>query len=416
MIDICSIENKDNKLISIEQALTNISLSTSSIEGNERVTLKKAFGRVLSYPVVSAMNIPPERNSAMDGYAFSSKDIKPQQGFNLTLVGTSWAGKPYPYKLQNNECIRIFTGAVVPNEADSVIMQEHVEKQEHQIIFPESTAAKQNIRQAGSDIEKNSQLLPSAKKLSAIDIGLLASAGIYDIDVKRKLNISFLSTGDELCPIGQSLEAGQIYDSNRYTLDGLLNDNNYNIVDLGVIADDKQLLKQTLLFAAESSDIIISTGGASVGDADYIKEILDECGDVGFWKIAIKPGKPLAFGKIKNCCFFGLPGNPVSVIATFQKIVLPALQKISGITEKKALSIRATCSSHLKKQSGRQEYQRGILSQDESGNFHVKSAGKQGSNIMSAASCANCYIVLAVDCEGVLPGQQVLVEPFSLFI
>lgn len=411
MIDPCSIEAKS--LISIEQALQTIHQSITPVNEYERVVLKNAPGRILSVPVHSAIDIPPDKNSAMDGYAFNSKDIKPGQSFILSLAGTSWAGKPYADTLKQGECIRIFTGAVVPDGADSVIMQEHIIKNDLNITFPTTTQVKEFIRVAGCDIKKNTELLSAPKKLSAIDIGLLASAGIYDLAVKRKLNIAFLSTGDELCAIGQALKQGQIYDSNRYTLSGLLNNNCFNVYDLGVIADDKQQLEKILRSAANTHDVIITTGGASVGEADYIKEILDKCGNVGFWKIAIKPGKPLAFGKIKDCYFFGLPGNPVSVIATFHKIVDPALQYLSGLTPKKPLSITATCTDGLTKQKGRQEYQRGILTQTKTGEFFVKSAGKQGSNIMSAMSRANCYIVLTSDSEGVSAGQKVIVEPFE---
>ena len=411
MIDPCSIEA--NGLISIEQALQKIHQSIIPVYECERVVLKNALNRTLSAPVHSAIDIPPDKNSAMDGYAFDSQNLKPGQSFILSLAGTSWAGKPYEGSLKTGECIRIFTGAVVPDSADSVIMQEHIEKNELNITFPATTQTKKNIRAAGCDIKKDSELISAPRKLSAIDIGLLASAGIYDVAVKRKLNIAFLSTGDELCAIGQALKPGQIYDSNRYTLSGLLNDNSFNVYDLGVVADDKQQLEKILRSAAKTHDVIITTGGASVGEADYIKEILDKCGNVGFWKIAIKPGKPLAFGKIKDCYFFGLPGNPVSVIATFHKIVEPALKYLSGITEKKSISISATCTDSLTKEKGRQEYQRGILRQTKTGEFFVKSAGKQGSNIMSAISRANCYIVLASDSEGIIAGQKVVVEPFE---
>ena len=411
MIDPCSIE--ENSLISIEQALQKIQQSIIPVNGCERVVLKHALGRILSAPVHSAINIPADKNSAMDGYAFNSKDIKPGHSFILSLAGTSWAGKPYEGSLKQGECIRVFTGAVVPDDADSIIMQEHIEKKDLNIIFPDTTRAKKFIRSVGCDIKKNTELLSAPKKLSAIDIGLIAAAGIYDLAVKRKLNIAFLSTGDELCAIGQTLKQGQVYDSNRYTLSGLLNDNNFNVSDLGVVADDKQQLEKILRSAAQTHDVIITTGGASVGEADYIKEILDKCGNVGFWKIAIKPGKPLAFGQIEDCYFFGLPGNPVSVIATFHKIVEPALQYLSGITLKKPISITATCTDSLTKDKGRQEYQRGILTQTKTAEFFVKSAGKQGSNIMSAMSRANCYIVLASDSEGISAGQKVIVEPFD---
>lgn len=414
MIDPCSIEA--TQLISIEQALLNIKQTIIPIRDSERVVLNKALGRVLSLPVYSPFNIPPDNNSAMDGYAFSSLDSVQNKAFSLSLVGTSWAGTPYHGKLKKGECIRIFTGAVVPTEADSIVMQEQVTLAGDKINFPAMTKTKRHIRKTGSDIKKDQQLLSAPKELSAVDIGLIASAGIYDVAVTRKLNIAFFSTGNELCPIGHTLERGQIYDSNRYTLNGLLTNKQYNVSDLGVIADDKQKIKETLVAAANSHDVIITTGGASVGDADYIKEILDECGQVGFWKIAIKPGKPLAFGKINHCYFFGLPGNPVSVIATYHKIVAPALQQLSAILAKKPIQLRAICNSTLYKEKGRQEYQRGIVMQKESGEFIVESAGKQGSNIMSAMSKANCFIVLPADSTGITIGQLAIVEPFDTLI
>ncbi|KAF3977897.1 MAG: molybdopterin molybdotransferase MoeA [Methylococcales symbiont of Iophon sp. n. MRB-2018] len=420
MIDSCGIEpfnQKTSTLITIEQALDNINDAITSINGSERVILKNALGRVLSDSVYSAINIPPDTNSAMDGYAFSSTDILPNKAFSLSLIGTSWAGTPYEKPLKSGQCIRIFTGAVVPIGADSVIMQEHIQSNGSSIIFPESTYANENIRHIGSDIKQQQVLLSADKKLNSSDLGLLASAGIYDVSVTRKLNIAFLSTGDELTAIGETLKPGQIYDSNRYTLNALLNDNCINITDLGVLKDDKKTIKETLLAASKTDDVIISTGGASVGEADYIKELLDEYGQVNFWKIAIKPGKPLAFGKINHCYFFALPGNPVSVITTFNKIVSPALRLLTGEkTIKKNIQLTAICSSTLTKAKGRQEYQRGILTQNASGEFFVESAGKQGSNIMSTMSRANCYIVLAIECESISVGQTVTVEPFELSI
>jgi len=415
MIDACSIET--GGLISIEHALQQIAGTVVPINTCERVVLKSALGRVLSASVYASINIPPDQNSAMDGYAFSSTDILPNQPFSLSLAGTSWAGAPYSEILKPGECIRIFTGGVIPEGADSVIMQEHIQADNTLIIFPESTQPHKHIRDIGCDTRKDALLLSANKKLTAIDIGLLASAGIYDVQVYRKLNIAFLSTGDELSPIGQMLQPGQIYDSNRYALNALLDDNTINITDLGVIGDDKSALEESLVAASKTHDVLISTGGASVGDADYIKEILDKCGEVSFWKIAIKPGKPLAFGKINHCYFWRLPGNPVSVITTFQKIVSPALRQLSGEqSAKKTLQIQATCRTALNKSQGRQEYQRGILTQDKSGEFFVASAGKQDSNIMSALSAANCYMVLAVECNGVAVGEKVTVEPFALLI
>lgn len=411
MTDLCSQES--NALISLQQALDNIRQSITPIKGTERVILKNALNRIAAQNVHSPINIPLERNSAMDGYALNSRDITPSESFSLKQVGTSWAGKPFQGELNPGECIRIFTGGVVPESADSVIMQEQASAKGNTIQFPAKITPFNNIRQAGDDIQQGDCLIKRGKKIAAADMALLASAGVYDIGVRRKIRIGYFSTGDELIPIGQQPGSGCIYDSNRYALHALLSNPNHSIADLGVIKDDKQLLQQAFCQAAQQFDVIISTGGASVGDADYVQEILHSIGRVNFWKIAIKPGKPLAFGRIGNSYFFGLPGNPVSVIATFQQIVAPALEQLSGNQTTQAIRISAICTDRLKKQPGRQEFQRGILNQSADGQFQVQSAGKQGSHILSAASQANCYIILPAQSSGVNPGESVWVEPFD---
>ena len=408
MIDLCSQES--SPLLAIDAALERIKAAIQPIAESEKVVLKNALGRVLSESIYSPINSPHDRNAAMDGYAFSSQDINPEQPFTLSLAGTSWAGRPFKGLLQPGQCIRIFTGAVMPMQADSVVMQEQVQTNGQTVLFPANTSPLQHIREIGEDIKQGSLLCAHPKKLSAIDLGLLASAGIYEVTVKRPVKIAFFSTGDELTALGQPLESGKIYDSNRYTLSGLLNDAGYSVTDMGVIADDKQLLQDTFTEAAKNHDVIITTGGASVGEADYVKEILDRCGEVNFWKIAIKPGKPLAFGQIGSCYFFGLPGNPVAVIVTFQYIVAPALKQLSSAPNSKPLQLTATCTSALKKTPGRQEFQRGILTQDPNGEFFVASSGKQGSNILSSMSRANCYIVLPTECKGIQAGDKVRVD------
>ncbi|MEI7993760.1 MAG: gephyrin-like molybdotransferase Glp [Methylococcaceae bacterium] len=408
MIDLCNQEPVP--LLSIDEALERIKAAISPITESETVDLKNGLGRVLSESLYSPINIPYERNAAMDGYAFSSQDINHDQPFTLTLVGISWAGRPFEGHLQPGQCIRIFTGAVLPNQADSVVMQEHVREEGEAIHFSAGTSVGQHIREVGEDIKQGGLLCGHPKKLSATDLALFASAGISELAVKRPVKIAFFSTGDELTTLGQPLASGKIYDSNRYLLSGLLTDVCYSVTDLGVIADNKQMLEDSFISAAKIFDVIITTGGASVGDADYVKEILDRCGDVNFWKIAIKPGKPLAFGKIGSCYFFGLPGNPVAVIVTFQFIVALALKQFSGVPDLKRLQITATCTTNLKKSLGRQEYQRGILSQDKNGNFFVASSGKQGSNILSSMSRANCYMILPAECTGVQAGDKVKVE------
>ena len=347
MMDLCSQEAKP--LLTIDAALARIKAAIYSVSGSQKVTLKNALGRVLSESVYSPINSPSDRNAAMDGYAFSSKDIPIDQPFTLSLVGTSWAGRPFQGCLQAGQCIRIFTGAVLPSEADSVVMQEQVQANGQTVQFPANTSSGQHIREVGEDIKQGSLLCAHPKRLNAIDLGLLASAGIDELSVKRPVKIAFFSTGDELTTLGRPLEPGKIYDSNRYLLSGLLTDACYSVTDMGVIADNKELLEDSFISAAKNHDVIISTGGASVGEADYVKEILDRCGAVNFWKIAIKPGKPLAFGKIGSCYFFGLPGNPVAVIVTFQQIVAPALKQLSGAPASKSLQLTATCTVRAKK-------------------------------------------------------------------
>jgi len=403
-----------NSFLSVTHAQDAIQQAIDCINDCETLPLPQCLGRVLAESIFSPINLPPERNAAMDGYAIFSGDIKPEQSFSLKQVGTSWAGKPFIGEVQAGECIRIFTGAVVPDFYDSVIAQEQVDRQGSRISFAANTLPGNNIRLAGSDLAKGDLLLAAQKRLSATDLALLSSAGISQITVKRKLKIAFFSTGDELCAVGEPLASGQIYDSNRYALSALLTDNLIAATDLGIVADNPDLLESVLRQAAKTHDVIISSGGASVGDADYVKQVLERCGQVNFWKIAIKPGKPLTFGRIGTSWFFGLPGNPVAVLVTFEKFVRPALLKLAGAPVPKPLQLKACCTTVLKKSPGRQEYQRGILSQTQDGELRVTAVSRQDSHQLSVASRANCFIVLAADCAGVEAGQSVTVEPFDV--
>ena len=412
MIDLCNTQ--PGALLTLPEALAKIKAAISPIDDPEIVVLNNAAGRMLSDPVYSPINIPYDNNASMDGYAFSSSDIEPEKAFSLKLAGTSWAGRPFTDTLKPGYCIRVFTGAVVPPETDSVIMQEQVRTEETTIHFPAQVKAHQNIRFAGEDIQQGGLLLAPPKKLSVYDLGLLAAAGVNAIKVKRKIKIAFFSTGDELTAVGQALQPGKIYDSNRYLLIEFLKEASYLVTDMGVIADNKQWLQESLINAAKEHDVIITTGGASVGEADYVQEILADCGQVNFWKLAIKPGKPLAFGSIGRCHFFGLPGNPVAVAVTFQQLVAPALKQLSGAPKNKALRLTATSTCRLKKTQGRLEFQRGILTQDDSGVFFVTSAGHQGSHILGSMSAANCFILLPAECDGLNIGDKVLVEPFGV--
>lgn len=410
-VDACSPDAR--KLLDLETALTKIHAAIAPIGGTERLPLNQALGRVLANTLTCPVNIPHERNSAMDGYAFCSQDILNRSFVSLTQVGTSLAGKPFTGKLQAGECIRIFTGATLPENADSVIIQEQVTREGMQIRLPVDVHPFQNVRAIGEDLRLGDPLIVSGKKLTAADLALLAATGVQEVEVIRPLKIACCSTGDELISPGQPLTGGKIYDSNRYLLHALLQNPAYRCTDLGIIADDPGLLLKTLTEAAGQHDVIISTGGVSVGEADHIKTVLEQCGAINFWKIAIKPGKPLAFGKIGECCFFGLPGNPVAVAITFEKVVTPALQQLCGLPATQALRLQATCLSKLKKAPGRLDFQRGILKQNPQGDFEVRSAGMQGSHILSSLSQANCYIILDTACAGIAPGETVTVEPFS---
>lgn len=414
MIDSCAFEAKP--LLTVQEAVALIVAHVDPVQETESIPLGQALGRVLAATVSSPINLPGQNNAAMDGYAFASADLKKADGLVLQCVGVSWAGKPFQGSLHAGQCIRIFTGAVVPAQADSVIMQEQVRVQGDAVHFPVGVKPCQNVRLAGEDVRQGGPICHAGKQLTAMDLALLAAAGIVEVQVLRKLRITIFSTGDELVPLGRDLAVGQIYDSNRYLLKGLLESPAYAVTDGGIVADDRALLETALQDAALCSDLVMTTGGASVGDADYISEVLQRCGQVAFWKIAMKPGKPLAFGKLAGSCFLGLPGNPLAVMAVFQQFVTPALRRLSGLPIGPRLKLQATCTNRLKKAPGRQEYQCGILSQDGLGGFQVASAGQQGSHLLGTLQKANCYIVLPSGCQGVNEGEQVTVEPFGVHI
>jgi molybdopterin molybdotransferase len=405
-----SCDNSSN-FLTVEQALVRIERDLQAIAGFEQLAIRSALNRILAEDVHSKMAVPPHNNSAMDGYAVRSADLDTRSDFKL--VGTSWAGKPYNDSVNAGECIRIFTGAVIPSDCDCVIMQEDVKVNADRIHIETGHKAGQNIRLAGEDIQIGDIVLKAGKYLLPADIGLLASLGIPELKVKRRLRVAFFSTGDELCSLGEIPEAGQIYDSNRYTLYAMLTNLNIEFIDMGVIADQPEAIEAAFIEAANSNDAIITSGGVSVGDADYVTDCLDRVGKINFWKIAMKPGKPLAFGTVKNAVFFGLPGNPVSVMATFYQFVQPALHIMMGQTKQPSIRFTVPCLTGLKKHPGRVDFQRGILETDEQGQLVVRSTGQQGSGILSSMSQANCFIILPKDSGNVAAGEEVVVEPFD---
>ncbi|MBT8124123.1 MAG: molybdopterin molybdotransferase MoeA [Gammaproteobacteria bacterium] len=412
------MDDFDPASIDAKQALQLILNQVDSLNEKEEVEIREALNRTLAENISSTIDVPGHTNSAMDGYAIHSSDIPLENTTTLINIGTAWAGRPYKGEIKKGECARIMTGAAMPDGTDTVVMQEHVELDGDKVLVGHANQAGQNVRQAGEDIPVGGQVLNKGKVLTPADLGLLASVGISKVSVVKKLRVAFFSTGDELRPVGSQLEVGQIYDSNRYTLHGMLMRLGVEIIDLGVIEDKREAVEQAFIDAADKANVIITSGGVSVGDADFVKETLEKIGEVNFWKVAMKPGRPLAFGKIKNTWFFGLPGNPVSVMVTFYMFVQPALKKLTGSKYQAPLMIRANCQTKLRKRPGRVEYQRGILTQSENDptQYKVIKTGAQGSGILRSMSDANCFIILSMESEGVEEGDNVQVLPFDAII
>jgi len=400
-------------LLPLDDALDRIRTAVPTIRGEEQVVLNAALGRILAETVRSPIDVPAYTNSAMDGYAVRSDDLPSEGTVTLRVTGTSSAGHPFAGEVRGGEAVRIMTGAMLPQGADTVVMQEQVERDGDLARIGTGHRPGQHVRHAGEDLATGQMVLEPGRRLTPADLGSLASLGIGEIRVKRRLRVAFFSTGDELRSPGEPLGEGEIYDSNRYMLHALLTRLGADLIDMGVIRDEREAIEQAFHDAAAIADTVITSGGASVGEADYVSETLARVGQVDFWKIAIKPGKPLAFGKVNDALFFGLPGNPVSAVVTFYQIVQPALLQQMGATGISPLRLHATCTTDLKKRPGRTEFQRGILRQDEQGRLTVASSGHQGSHILSSMSRANCFIVLPADNAGVRAGELVEVQPFA---
>jgi len=415
-INDCCVESA-SAAITVDAALHKITSQIRPLIRSETLPLKECLGRILGSDIHAPMDIPQHRNSAMDGYALRQANLPDSGTVTLKIIGTSWAGKPFLGKVENDQAVRIFTGAVLPETTDFIVIQEDVKRCGDCIELSPVSATQSYIRYPGDDCGNGQLILTKGKRLAPADIGILATLGISEVRVIQKPRVAFFSTGNELRPLHDQPGPGEIYDSNRYTLYTMLQSLGVDMIDLGVVGDDKKLLIHTLLDTATISDAIISSGGVSVGDADLVKSALDNIGKIEFWKIAIKPGKPLAFGEIKGTPFFGLPGNPVSVIVTFYKIVRPALLLLMGTTPIPPLRLKARCRSPIKKIPGRQEFQRGVVSMDINGDLIVEPAQKQQSHNLSGMVDANCFILLAADCQGIQSGESVEVElidpPFS---
>ena len=379
----------------------------------ERVHVRSALGRVLAQDIVSPIAVPGHDNSAMDGYAVRFQDLLPAGDTVLRRVGESFAGKPWAGAIGAGECVRIFTGGVMPRGADSVVMQERAVEDASGVRIAPGTLAKagQNRRFAGEDLKAGQVVFRSGQRIRPAELGMIASLGIGEISVFRKLRVAFFSTGDELKSVGTPLGPGEIYDSNRYTLHGMLTRLDCDVIDMGVIEGVPEKLERAFATAAASADVVITSGGVSVGEADYVKQLLDKLGEVLFWKIAMKPGRPLAYGTIGGAHFFGLPGNPVSVMVTFYQFVRDALLILQGQRDVAPLpTFKVPLSAPIKKVPGRTEFQRGILTATADGAWSARTTGDQGSGILSSMSQANCFIILGSDTGNVAAGELVEVQ------
>lgn len=409
----CLSHDSSNCTLSAAQARERMLAEVSPIVGHEFLATRSALGRILATDIIAPHDVPAHDNSAMDGYAVCFDSLSGESATCLTVVGSAFAGNAFSGLVGKGQAVRIMTGAVLPAGADTIVVQEVTRVEGASVWIPAGQRLGQNIRRAGEDLACGQVALAAGKRIGPAELGLIASLGIAEVDVKRRLRVAFFSTGDELASIGHPLAPGQIYDSNRYTLHGLLSHLGAEIIDMGVVPDLPEALESTLSEAALVADAIITTGGVSVGEADFIKEILAKLGQVKFWKLNIKPGRPMAFGKIGNAWLFGLPGNPVAVMVSYTQFALDALLRLSGldpVPERPLLTVKA--ANPIKKQAGRREYLRGqIVTVD--GCWQVKITGNQGSGVLRSMSEANCFVVLSEDCAGISAGDDVQVQLFE---
>ena len=409
----------DPELLPADEALRRINAAVVPVTAVERLDLRAALGRVLAADVTSPLNVPGFTNSAMDGYAVAGGSL-PEDGMgpaSFEVLGTAWAGRPFTGVVAAGQCVRVMTGAVMPANTDTVVMQEHIKaapsSESSAISLGAGHRVGQNVREAGEDIRQGQVILRAGHRIMPAELGLLASLGVGEVAVRRRLRVATFSTGDELRSIGQVLEPGQLYDSNRYTLYAMLSRLGADIVDLGVIADRADAIRDAFTEAAHCADAVVSSGGASASEADYVAQTLQELGQVGFWRIAIRPGRPLAFGSIGNAFLFGLPGNPVAVMVTFYQFVQPALRRLMGEHDPRPTPmLKATTTERLRKKPGRVEYYRAILRRGDGGKLVVSQTGESGSALLHTMSDANCFIVLPDASESVDAGTEVDVQPF----
>ena len=415
------VSGYDPQALPVAQAQEFIARLVPRVDAVEMLPLRSALGRVLARDLLSPFDVPAHGNSAMDGYALRGSDLAADAPTRLVPAGAGLAGQPFEGAVTAGQCLRITTGAVMPDGLDTVVPQEFVKLDGGTVVIPPGAVRTgDNRRLAGEDLAAGSAALAAGRILRPADLGLVASLGLAEVPVRRRLRVAFFSTGDELRSIGEPLDTGCVYDSNRYTLWGMLTRLNVELLDLGVVRDEPAALEAAFRQAAAAADAVITSGGVSVGEADYTKRIMAELGEVLFWRIAMRPGRPMAIGRIgsarsgdRQAILFGLPGNPVAVMVTFYAFVRDALLAMSGATVEPLPMLRAASTQPIRKKPGRTEYQRGIVARAADGGWQVSITGSQGSGILRSMSVANGLVVLHHGQGNVAAGETVDVIPFD---
>ena len=405
-----ALQGYDPQALSVPHVLVFLDqlISPLGSQDDQDLPVPQALGRVLAGDAVSPVDVPPHDNSAMDGFAFSGASLTSDQPLKLRVVGTALAGAAWSGQVGAGECVRIMTGAIMPVGLDTVAPQELVRLEGDIVTLPPGRLqVGDNRRLRGEDIRAGHAALPAGQRLTSAALGLVASLGLPTVRVKRRLRVAYFSTGNEILSLGEPAREGAVYDSNRYTVMGLLERLGCEMIDLGVVPDDPALLRAAFIQAAAQADAVITSGGVSVGEADYTKAMMRELGDVAFWKIAMRPGRPMAVGRIGSSVLFGLPGNPVAVMVTFLAFVRPALLKMMGCTDTAPPLLQAACTETLRKKPGRTEYQRGIVTRTAQGVLQVRTTGNQGSGVLSSMVQGNGLIVLHHEQSDVRPGDTV---------
>ncbi|QBF83162.1 bifunctional molybdopterin-guanine dinucleotide biosynthesis adaptor protein MobB/molybdopterin molybdotransferase MoeA [Shewanella maritima] len=405
-------DNAYQQGLSVAQGITYVLDSINATSNSELCSLDELDNRVLATDVISPVNVPQQTNSAMDGYAFAYDSVSQTP---LKVVGEVFAGHEYGQTLNAGEAVRIMTGAPVPAGADTIMPRELTKEENGELSLLEAKSIKagQHVRLAGEDIAKDAVALKAGTRMSAAEVGLMASLGLSQAQVSKAPTIAVFSTGDEVSQPGDALKPNCIYDSNRYTIKTMAKRLGCKVIDLGIIEDNEDALMQTLTQASEQADIVISSGGVSVGNADYIKTALAKLGAINFWRINMRPGRPLAVGKLNNATFFGLPGNPVAVMVSFLQFVQPAVRKLAGEKNWQPTFLPAVADENLRSREGRTEFLRGIYHVGNDGQLHVKSTGAQGSGMLNSMVQGNCLIVIGEQPKSVAAGNTVFIQPFA---